>query len=139
MSAEVGKGEPQQEITRAERIRLAGVDKAVLAEAAAARKQEQDLARIEAEKQIKIENIRADRAAHRGRRLGMVLAGLAIVTVILAVIMAIWTSIDRDRQQKIQIEKVRQQTAQQCIREGNIWADGSCYITRRDAPAPGTN
>jgi hypothetical protein len=126
-----------EEITRADRLRLAAVDKEVLAQARAEREHRQELARIESGKVTKIEELRSQALADRRQRIGWALAGLASVIVILAGIVAIWTAVDRDRTKDIQQEQLRQQTAQECIRAGNILtADGACLITQRDAPAP---
>lgn len=120
-----------EEITKAERSRIDAVDKAVLAEAAAARKHELSLRDSDNQRIIQIEKIRATTAADRRERIGWSLVGLAIVVVILGIVGAIWTAVDRDRQKIIRQEQVRQQTAQECIRAGNIWtSDGDCLLTK---------
>jgi hypothetical protein len=71
---------------------------------------------------------------YRRDRLGLiseVLLGLAIVTVILGIVAAIWFAVDRDRQKALRFEQLRQQTAQECIHAGNVWVDGqSCVVVR---------
>jgi hypothetical protein len=126
-----------EESAEATRLLLAGLDREILAQARADREHQQELARIESQKVTSLEKMRSQALADRRQRIGWALAGLAIVIVILAIVAAIWTAVDRDRQKNLQREQLRQQTAQECIRAGNILtADGACLITQRDAPAP---
>lgn len=126
-----------EELSRAEKLRLDAVDKAVLVEAAAGRKQELALRESDNRRQVDIEKIRERAGADRRQRVGWALAGLAIVTVILAIVVAIWTAVDRDRGKQVRQEQIRQQTAQECIKQGNIWLDGQgCLLTRAGVPAP---
>lgn len=74
------------------------------------------------------ENYRTDRLSF----LAAVLLGVAVVTVILGIVAAIWFAVDRDRQKEIRLDKQLQQTAQKCIEAGNIWVDGkSCVVMIR--------
>lgn len=125
-----------EELTNAERIALARVDEAVLAEAKAVREHERELARIESGRIVDVERLRMQAGDDRRQRIGWALAGLAIVTVILVIVAAIWVAVDRDRQKQVRLEQVRQQTAQECIKAGNIWYGDSCLIAQRPAPAP---
>lgn len=119
-------------MTESDRLRLDAVDEAVLAEARAAREHEQELARIESTRLVRIEELRGRSASDRRQRIGWALTGLAIVTVILAITAAVWTGVDRARGKQIQQEQIRQQTAQECIRAGNIWLENQgCLITQR--------
>jgi hypothetical protein len=110
------------------------LDAEVLAQARAEREEKLELARIESQKITKVEEIRGRAAADRRQRVGYVLAGLASVIVILGVVAAIWTGVDRTRANDLRREQLRQQTAQECIRAGNIWTGaGDCLITQRAA------
>lgn len=98
---------------------------------------EQELARIESQRAVSLEQIRVRSIADKRRRVLWVLFGLGAVTVLLAIIAAIWTGADRERAEELQRERLRQQTAQACIGAGNIWtADGDCLIAVRNVPAP---
>lgn len=125
-----------EEPTKADRLRLAAVDKAVLEQAAADRKQELALRESDNRRLVDIEKIHERTGADRRQRVGWVLAGLAIVTVILAIVAAIWTGLDRDRAKQIRRDQIQQETAQECIRQANIWYDGNCLLTRAGVPAP---
>lgn len=123
-----------EELTKEERIALARVDKEVLAQARAEREHQQELARIESGKVTQIEKLRSQALADRRQRIGWALAGLGIVIVLLAIVAAIWTAVDRDRTKELQREQLRQQTAQECIKAGNIWLEGQgCLITQQGA------
>jgi hypothetical protein len=112
------------------------IDAEVLAQARADREKELELARIESSKVTTIEQIRANDRSARRTWWGGALVGLGIIIVILGVITAIWTAIDRDRGKAVRLEEVRQQTAQACIKAGNIWtAEGACLLTQRQ-PTP---
>lgn len=128
--------EEQVQISKADRLRLAEVDKAVLAEAAAARKQELALRESDNQRLIQIEQIKAEAAMDRRERRGRILVGLAVVTVILAIIGAIWTGLDRAGDKDLRRQQQHEQTAQECIRAGNIWINDGCLITRQGAGAP---
>lgn len=126
-----------EEPSKAEKLRLDAVDKAVLSEAAAVRKQELAMRESDNRRLVDIEKIRERTGEDRRQRVGWALAGLAIVIVILAVVAAIWTAVDRDRAKQIRQEQLQQQTAQECIKQGNIWLDGQgCLLTRAGVPAP---
>jgi len=126
-----------EEITKADRLRLAALDKEVLAQARLDREHQLELARIDSNKATALEKLRSQALADRRQRIGWALAGLAIVIVLLAIVGAIWTGVDRSKSKDLQREQLRQQTAQECIRVGNIWLDGQgCLITQQGAPAP---
>lgn len=125
------------ETTKAERLRLAAVDKAVLDEARHTRAHEQQMANIETERQVRLRELADEDARDRRVRTSEILVGVALV-VVLAIITAIWTAMDRDRQKQIKLEQVRQETAQQCIRAGNIWVNGNCVLTQRPTGPAGS-
>lgn len=80
-----------------------------------------------------IEPLSEDYRADRLQFIGMVLTGLAIVTVILGIVAAIWFAVDRDRQKEVRLNQQVQETARECINRGNIWVNGnSCVVI----PAP---
>lgn len=123
----------QQEEPTAWRERL---DAEVLAQARAERENQQELARIDSQKAVKLEEILAGSARHQRERRGYILSGLAIVIVVVAVIAATWTGVDRNGVREQHREQLRQQTAQACIQAGNIWTSaGDCLITQRPPAA----
>lgn len=96
------------------------------------RAKEVEIARINSEGMVKADELRAQAATDRRQRISWALAGLAVVAVLLGVVAAIWTSVDRERAVDLQRERLLQETAQQCIRAGNIWTSaGDCLITQR--------
>jgi hypothetical protein len=123
----------------AERLRLERLDQSVLAEAAAAREHELALRDSDNRRLIEVERIKAAAAKARHEQRGRILAGLAVATVVLAIIAAIWTGVDRAGAKDLLRQRQHEQTAQECIRAGNIWINDGCLITRQDpgAPAPG--
>lgn len=123
----------EQELTKEERLALARIDKEVLAQARAAREQEVSLRKIEADRQVQTEKVRASMAADRRQRRGYWGVGIAVVIVLLAVIAAIWTGVDRSKARDVQIQETRQKTAQACIAAGNIWLEGQgCLLTQKE-------
>lgn len=120
------------ELTKEERLALARLDKEVPAQARLDRVSELALRKSDNERLVSVEKLKANAAADRRERIGYYLAGLAVLVVLLAIIAAIWTSADRGKAKDLQREQLRQQTAQECIRAGNIWTgDGDCLITQR--------
>lgn len=113
------------------------LDAEVLAQARADREKDLELARINSQSITKTEELRVSDAAARRRWRGNALGGLAMVVVTAGIIIAVWTGIDRSQARDVQREQLRQQTAQECIRAGNIWTGaGDCLITQRGAAAP---
>ncbi len=128
--------ERDREIGEAERVRLERLDQSVLAEAAAGREHELALRASDNQRLIEIEEIKASSLKDRRQRRGHILAGLAIMVIALAVIGAIWTGIDRASDKQLRRQQQHEQTAQECIRAGNIWINDGCLITKRDPDAP---
>lgn len=132
---------PAVEITDADRARLDSVDELVFRQAQADRDKEIELRKSDNKRLVELENIRAADRKHRRQRRGYILAGLAVVFVITAIIAAIWTGVDRAGQREVREQQQHEQTAQQCIREGNIWINDGCLLANHPtgAPAPATN
>jgi ABC-type uncharacterized transport system fused permease/ATPase subunit len=126
-----------EEVTEEQRLRLDAVDQAVLAEAAAERDLQLQLHKSDNERIVQLKQIDASAAADRRERRSAALIGLAIVVVLLAVIGAIWTGVDRAADKRIRLQQQKERTAQVCIQAGNIWINDSCLITRNDSAAPG--
>jgi hypothetical protein len=102
-----------------------------LAEGQAQRAHELALAKVEADTQVELARVAAHAAEERRTWWGWVLVGVAVVTVVLAIIAAIvWGvhngNIERER------NSVRQaQVAEVCIRAGNIWLHGDCLLANK--------
>lgn len=124
---------------RAEQYRRVTDDEAVL-DQAAAREHELALRESDNRRIVDIEKIRERTGEDRRQRISWVLAGLAVMTVILGIVAAIWSAVDRDRSKQIRQDQIQQQVAQECIRQGNIWLNGQgCLVARAGVPAPATS
>lgn len=90
---------------------------------------ESDLFQEERDKRRHLEAMaeiaRRDRSTRRDEHQPLWLGG-AVVVVLLALIGAIWTGVDRQHASDRRMEEIRQSTAQRCIDTGDIWISGNC-------------
>jgi len=52
--------------------------------------------------------------------------GAAVVGVVLTLIAAVWTGVDRQNASDRKTEQIRQSTAQHCIDAGDVWINNNC-------------
>lgn len=97
--------------------------------------QELELAKIQSARDVQLESERQSAviAQHeRSATRAIAAAAVLVVAVLLGVIYASVVSVHKsDREKQLKMEQVRQQTIQTCIREGNIWINGDCVLSRR--------
>lgn len=124
------------EVSAADKARLDSVDELVFRQAQAEREQQLELRRSDNKRLVNLEEIRVRDRENRRQRRGYILIGLAIVVVILGIVAAIWTGVDRAGARQVREQQQHEQTAQECIRSGNIWINDSCLLANHPAGAP---
>jgi flagellar biosynthesis/type III secretory pathway M-ring protein FliF/YscJ len=125
-----------EKITPQDKAKIDAVDELVLRQAKAERDHQLSLRKADNDRVVRLEEIRSKDRADRRQRRGHILVGLAIVIVIVIVIGAIWTAIDRNGARQVRENQQHEQTAQECIKAGNIWIQDGCLLANHPAGAP---
>lgn len=107
------------------------IEDQIMRETRLQREHEVKMAEINRQRDQELSRIARDRAEHRNIVVGWVFGGLFIAAVTLAIIAAISHATSEDRRNRQELENRNRQVAETCIREGNLWVDGDCLITRR--------
>lgn len=108
---------------------------------------EQYLAELEADKVVRLriaDNVRAtiqrrtdnEHSSRQARRLfvGWCLGGLAGLAIALAIVGVVFVTVRNDDAAAERDKQRQAETAQTCIRQGNLWVDGNCLLARQDGP-----
>lgn len=114
----------------------------IMREAQNLRDSQLETLRVEADRITELARIAERVSAARRRWWGCVLAGLAVLLIVGAGIGSVAYNVTKDdarkaaerarHEQVVQEDKAREaHVAETCIREGNIWYDGNCLLTRK--------
>ncbi len=117
---------------RAPSSEVEALEDQIMREAQLQRKHELVLAKVNASREHDLAQVARDRAKHRNVVIGWVFGGAFIAIVIMAIILAVSHATSEDRRNREREHDRQQQLTELCVREGNIWVDGDCLITRRD-------
>lgn len=107
-------------------------DAQIMAEAEKQREHEARIEKIKAtalQEQARQETIRTE---SRHSLVGGVLIGVGIVVVLLGLFGAMLYGVTDGRKDQQQRERQRNEIAQTCIREGNIWLNGNCIPAQKN-------
>lgn len=106
-------------------------DAQIMAEADRERKHALELARMDAETKRAQSLAARQTAESRHRLLGYVGIGVTIVVVLLGLFGAVLYGVADGRKDQQLRERQRNEVAQTCIRDGNIWINGDCIPAKK--------
>ena len=111
---------------------MATMDEQIMAEAEKQREHEARIAKIEAaarQEEARQESVRTE---SRHQLIAYFGVGVAIVAVLLGLFGAILYGVTDGRKDQQLRERQRNEIAQTCIREGNIWLNGNCVPAQKN-------
>lgn len=107
------------------------LDQRILDDARAQREQEEALARVAASRDVEVAKQQRLTSQSRHKLYAGVFSGLGGLLVLGIITGAIIWNTSESREQEERERRAETEIAEVCIREGNIWIDGDCLLTRR--------